>query len=428
MLHLLCFGGENCRKPFESCVFSKCPNNEKTSRIMDKLTGVLHLVPSPTRNWKLGCVRSGTRLETPVLRSQPPSAVCWRNWSTVAHAKFWNGTPISPGHLFSQHFLGQDVLAAGGRMSDERTNGRTQGLQREVGRREVILILLCVVSDVLPRMLASFLDSNSALWRALVDNACHAGIAAASWMVVASLSHPPSPAGFLATLPGSPLHRCLSGTVPRVRHQKRTNARTDPSPAKTASALAVGEYNADTTVGLSTELPPRAQGGRRLMMREAFIAACIGSLLDVDHFLAAGSFRLSQATGLSNRPWCHSVVALFVAALVTSILTYNRRAAAAVFSAGASHQLRDATRRGLWLYPPRGPKTPPLRYPVYLLAQALLPLVVALYLRWDIGAGCTRFFRGIGRRRRSSAHRGDAFDSINRRGNDVKGNSYILAI
>lgn len=81
-------------------------------------------------------------------------------------------------------------------------------------------------------------------------------------------------------------------------------------------------------------------------------------------------------------------------ALVTSILTYNRRAAAAVFSAGASHQLRDATRRGLWLYPPRGPKTPPLRYPVYLLAQALLPLVVALYLRWDIGAGCAGFFRG----------------------------------
>lgn len=83
-------------------------------------------------------------------------------------------------------------------------------------------------------------------------------------------------------------------------------------------------------------------------------------------------------------------------ALVTSALTHNKRAAAAVFSAGASHQLRDATRRGLWLYPPRGPQTPPLGYPVYLLAQALLPLVVALYLRWDIGAGCARLFRGDG--------------------------------
>lgn len=44
-------------------------------------------------------------------------------------------------------------------------------------------------SDVLPRMVASFLDYHSALWRALVDNLCHAGIAAASWMVVASLRY-----------------------------------------------------------------------------------------------------------------------------------------------------------------------------------------------------------------------------------------------
>ncbi|CAM9501728.1 unnamed protein product, partial [Ectocarpus fasciculatus] len=62
-------------------------------------------------------------------------------------------------------------------------------------------------------------------------------------------------------------------------------------------------------------------------------------------------------------------------------LTHNARAAVCVFSAGATHQLRDSTRRGLWLYPPRGPKTPPVSYPIYLLAQALLPLLVALCLR-----------------------------------------------
>ena len=82
--------------------------------------------------------------------------------------------------------------------------------------------------------------------------------------------------------------------------------------------------------------------------------------------------------------------------MVTSVLTHNRRAAVAVFSAGASHQLRDATRRGLWLYPPRGPKTPLLGYAVYLLAQALLPLVVALHLRWNVGSGCARWLRGEG--------------------------------
>ena len=52
-----------------------------------------------------------------------------------------------------------------------------------------IIIYTVPRSEVLPRMLESFLDSHSALWRALVDNICHAGIAAASWMVVASLRY-----------------------------------------------------------------------------------------------------------------------------------------------------------------------------------------------------------------------------------------------
>ena len=125
-------------------------------------------------------------------------------------------------------------------------------------------------------------------------------------------SHPPSPAGFLAILPGSPLHRCMSCALPPARRQKTTNARTSPTRAETASALAVGE-DVDTIVEPSTEVPPRARAGRGLMAREAFVAACVGSLLDFDHFLAAGSIRLSQATGLSSRPWCHSVMALFVA-------------------------------------------------------------------------------------------------------------------
>lgn len=75
-------------------------------------------------------------------------------------------------------------------------------------------------------------------------------------------------------------------------------------------------------------------------------------------------------------------------------LTHNARAGASIFTAGASHQLRDATRRGMWLYPPRGPKTPPLGYPIYLLAQVLLPLSVALWLRCGAMPRCGRGFRG----------------------------------
>ncbi|CBJ32551.1 conserved unknown protein [Ectocarpus siliculosus] len=92
---------------------------------------------------------------------------------------------------------------------------------------------------------------------------------------------------------------------------------------------------------------------------EVLFAACVGSALDLDHFLAAGSVRLSRATALAGRPWGHCVAALIVAAFAVAALTRNARAAVCVFSAGATHQLRDSTRRGLWLYPPRGPKTPP---------------------------------------------------------------------
>lgn len=81
-------------------------------------------------------------------------------------------------------------------------------------------------------------------------------------------------------------------------------------------------------------------------------------------------------------------------AFIVAALTHNARAAVSVFSAGLSHQLRDATRRGLWLYPPRGPKTPPLGYLVYLAAQALLPLMVALCLRAGFVSRSDSFVRG----------------------------------
>ncbi|CAM9339258.1 unnamed protein product [Choristocarpus tenellus] len=114
----------------------------------------------------------------------------------------------------------------------------------------------------------------------------------------------------------------------------------------------------------------------------------MGSFLDLDHFAAAGSFRLSQALGLSARPWGHSTSAKLLIVSVCSVsyamvlwgLTLNTRAAFATISSGASHQLRDSTRRGLWLWPPDGPSTAPVPYLVYILAQGILPLVLAVGL------------------------------------------------
>lgn len=47
--------------------------------------------------------------------------------------------------------------------------------------------------------------------------------------------------------------------------------------------------------------------------REVLLAACLGSALDADHFLAAGSIRLSRATALAGRPWGHSLAMLILA-------------------------------------------------------------------------------------------------------------------
>lgn len=58
------------------------------------------------------------------------------------------------------------------------------------------------------------------------------------------------------------------------------------------------------------------EGGRAASasgLVEIVFAACVGSALDVDHFMAAGSLRLSKATGLAGRPWGHCVAALVAA-------------------------------------------------------------------------------------------------------------------
>ena len=64
------------------------------------------------------------------------------------------------------------------------------------------------------------------------------------------------------------------------------------------------------------------------------------------------------------------------------------RSAALVFASTLSHQMRDATRRGLWLWPLSAGKagkslfTPPIPYPLYIAALAGLAPGVASALRW----------------------------------------------
>lgn len=68
--------------------------------------------------------------------------------------------------------------------------------------------------------------------------------------------------------------------------------------------------------GVGSAARQKAGGRRRASasgLVEVAFAACIGIALDLDHFLAAGSLRLSKATSLAGRPWGHCVAALVVA-------------------------------------------------------------------------------------------------------------------
>lgn len=150
---------------------------------------------------------------------------------------------------------------------------------------------------------------------------------------------------------------------------------------------------------------------KRQRMKEVAAAACAGSLLDLDHFLAARSTHLGDALSLPQRPVGHCLTTLLLGTGVVYLLLRMARAgaccclascrcprhsreqqqsltcrppasaplrwAALLGTATLSHQLRDAVRRGLWLCPLHY-STPAVPYPLYLCLLALLPIAV----RW----------------------------------------------
>ena len=71
-----------------------------------------------------------------------------------------------------------------------------------------------------------------------------------------------------------------------------------------------------------------------------------GSVLDLDHFISAGSLSLHTIETLGGRPDTHSLV--FVALVAVLLLALTRRAALAwgVFAVNASHLLFDAAGGG----------------------------------------------------------------------------------
>ncbi|CAK1592049.1 unnamed protein product [Parnassius mnemosyne] len=117
------------------------------------------------------------------------------------------------------------------------------------------------------------------------------------------------------------------------------------------------------------------------------IAFCtiISSLIDVDHFIAARSFRLKDLTKVKERGIFHCTsywILLKTVLLIYSHITRRLDIYILTFMltlAYTSHHVRDANRRGLWLYP--FGHTPPFSKYFYIFLLMILPSIFAyLYI------------------------------------------------
>eukprot|EP01137_Pigoraptor_chileana_P006369 Opistho-2@50658 len=124
-----------------------------------------------------------------------------------------------------------------------------------------------------------------------------------------------------------------------------------------------------------------SSGDRRALTGHVIACLFVACLMDLDHFIAAGSLKLEDALSLESRPFGHSLI--FAALVATPIYVIGRIRESswrlslplAVFVSLFSHQLRDAWRRGLWL---GWNVTIVVPYWAYVVGIVLLPLIV----RW----------------------------------------------
>ncbi|XP_076816395.1 transmembrane protein 267-like [Clavelina lepadiformis] len=137
---------------------------------------------------------------------------------------------------------------------------------------------------------------------------------------------------------------------------------------------------------------------------QILICGFLSSFIDIDHFIAAGSFSLKAAVSLPNRPIFHAVLAIPVAALVLKLVSklflacVNQLSLPKDFSclksllptlpwllviAWSSHQLRDSIRRGLWFWPfGTLPPTPFVVYVVFIAGGSfLLNWILKVFLK-----------------------------------------------
>ncbi|XP_054843063.1 transmembrane protein 267 [Eublepharis macularius] len=111
---------------------------------------------------------------------------------------------------------------------------------------------------------------------------------------------------------------------------------------------------------------------------EVIFAGFLSSVIDMDHFILAGSFSLKAALTLPQRPFLHCSTVIPVVCLMLKFIMHLFKLKDSwcflpwmLFISWASHHVRDGTRHGLWICP--FGKTAPLPYWLYVAITASLP-------------------------------------------------------
>lgn len=114
----------------------------------------------------------------------------------------------------------------------------------------------------------------------------------------------------------------------------------------------------------------------------------LSSFIDVDHFLTARSWKLSDIISLNKRPFLHCTtipILLWVILILSSIILNSpllNESAWIISASFLSHHIRDGTRRGLWFCP--FGSTQPIPYYIYISITMALPYILYWLMQFHI--------------------------------------------
>lgn len=140
---------------------------------------------------------------------------------------------------------------------------------------------------------------------------------------------------------------------------------------------AVGAVLIHGSISLFVVLPIVLRSNRRVLFGTlAFIA---GPALDLDHVVAAGSFRPQALESLGHRPDTHSLLLAVALTLLAFAFTRRKLVTWSVFAVIVSHLLFDAAGGSeYWLYPLKHPDSIPwLACPIGIAVLFGISVIVA---------------------------------------------------